>query len=793
MRLRWTAGFVQVAAVKTCDLQRVYPVSAAVLWERAIAVQERNRQLRKARTDVYAQQTRWNLIRRSAPKNSQGFAKPRRQQYSSEDSLISKHVCAYYMAAPSDPVFYRREGAMFTYPPLDATRKEIRLLEFHEDFPIHDYDVFLSCSTMVVSLDDPDRPPYRAISYTWGDSSVRRDILVNGQTFLVPKNAEVALRNLHSKVAGDKPVRLWIDSICINQESNAERSQQVSLMGDIYFNAHEVFIWLGLDDGTAAEVFRSFGLIMAQCRAETDDLTRFMDVVRTQTSSRGFVPRYSNSLESELPQDLNWAALRSLFSCEWFSRLWTVQEAALGRQCTCFRGAYFIDWMDILVSGRWLHYKRYWNLAGSNGEIKSMTAMSPMLALRSPSWGCDRPGHAGWCRVGQCYDGWPIHYLLSNTRFLGISEPRDKLYGIRSLVWKSQRSELIPNYDMEVAEIFARAAKTSIRSSGVTLALVLSVIQGGVDLEWYRKEGWPTWLPCWHLSHVDLVDPIDVLTVSPFDATDGIDVTLGPETLPWWSLQLGGVEMGEVHYVSAIVPKTEEDWWIDDLQQVLQGIWDDALESVSGLLIPVTTAAVGFLMSLCSGLSESRLIAPSDFKLVESPGSDAQSGLILKFDDTKYARLPDNITQAFILYATNRRIFVTSNGYIGLCTRHTQPGDTVCILEGGNMPFVLRSQSDHWLMLGNCYVHSIMQVSRNSLRFSRTRLLLIDVRASSSRLSDARDSWKSAGVRLTFDSDVQSLCRNIFIVLTVDSDVWSYHFDDSAQNLHFYRSRNLVG
>jgi len=41
--------------------------------------------------------------------------------------------------------------------------------------------------------------------------------------------------------------RVWIDAICINQDNLDERSQQVSLMTDIYSKARRVIIWLGED------------------------------------------------------------------------------------------------------------------------------------------------------------------------------------------------------------------------------------------------------------------------------------------------------------------------------------------------------------------------------------------------------------------------------------------------------------------------------------------------------------------------------------------------------------------
>jgi len=44
-----------------------------------------------------------------------------------------------------------------------------------------------------------------------------------------------------------KPVFLWIDQICINQEDPNERSDQVGIMDKIYKRANMVLIWLGCD------------------------------------------------------------------------------------------------------------------------------------------------------------------------------------------------------------------------------------------------------------------------------------------------------------------------------------------------------------------------------------------------------------------------------------------------------------------------------------------------------------------------------------------------------------------
>ena len=52
---------------------------------------------------------------------------------------------------------------------------------------------------------------------------------------------------------------IWIDAICINQEDNDEKGQQVQSMAKIYAKASRVIVWLGRaagDSDQALEVIR---------------------------------------------------------------------------------------------------------------------------------------------------------------------------------------------------------------------------------------------------------------------------------------------------------------------------------------------------------------------------------------------------------------------------------------------------------------------------------------------------------------------------------------------------------
>jgi len=55
-----------------------------------------------------------------------------------------------------------------------------------------------------------------------------------------------------------------------------------------------------------------------------------------------------------------------------------------------------------------------------------------------------------------------------------------------------------------------------------------------------------------------------------------------------------------------------------------------------------------------------------------------------------------------------RAWITTTRGYVGLAPEDVKEGDVICILFGGKVPYALRPRDGHYLFLGECYVHGIM-------------------------------------------------------------------------------------
>lgn len=73
------------------------------------------------------------------------------------------------------------------------------------------------------------------------------------------------------------------------------------------------------------------------------------------------------------------------------------------------------------------------------------------------------------------------------------------------------------------------------------------------------------------------------------------------------------------------------------------------------------------------------------------------------------AREPrDTGDASLIKYALGRRFFISGNSYFGLAPPEAQIGDQVAVLFGANTPFILRQKGSKFQMVGESYVHGLM-------------------------------------------------------------------------------------
>ncbi|KAK0620802.1 heterokaryon incompatibility, partial [Immersiella caudata] len=143
---------------------------------------------------------------------------------------------------------------------------------------------------------------YIALSYTWGSSAAKKEIIVNGKPALITVNLHSALAHILSLKEGRLAgliqyceYLLWVDAVCINQQDASEKFVQVANMRHVFANAQWVVAWLGpAGDGS-------------------DQLL-------------SDIHRWSPFLDREEEPPFNARALYSFFSRDWWTRMWILQE-----------------------------------------------------------------------------------------------------------------------------------------------------------------------------------------------------------------------------------------------------------------------------------------------------------------------------------------------------------------------------------------------------------------------------------------------------------------------------------
>ena len=172
-----------------------------------------------------------------------------------------------------------------------------------------------------------DGVEYEALSYSWSrteepDEALTGSFHANGRLVFALPNLILALKWLRYT---DRPCRIWVDYICINQANTEERNAQVQLMGQIYERARRVVCFLGESDDTSSEVIDDLGMI-----------------ANTKTHLAELFSNFNLDAVDRKGRDI-----QRFLQRPWFHRLWTVQEFALAKSTVLVCGPRTISWDTI--------------------------------------------------------------------------------------------------------------------------------------------------------------------------------------------------------------------------------------------------------------------------------------------------------------------------------------------------------------------------------------------------------------------------------------------------------------
>ena len=258
----------------------------------------------------------------------------------------------------------------------------------------------------VVSLDLA--PSYTALSYTWGPTSAPRYYLqCQPQEFdlELTANCYSALQHLRNRF-GD--ITIWVDSICINQDDEDEKTSQIPLMNRIYAGCEQLYIWLGPGNGNSDKTMDYLALCAKMSARLPFDLVTSRDEwprglratsacmwrARIRTLSEAFARLRIWVTHRWIARGVD---LDEIFARDWIRRAWTYQEIILSPNPTIVCGNKILSWEDVAT---YLMFRHSWWSALTINSQDPLRLIGPVPAATATSLESWRTTIAMWLQFG---------------------------------------------------------------------------------------------------------------------------------------------------------------------------------------------------------------------------------------------------------------------------------------------------------------------------------------------------------------------------------------------------------
>ena len=541
------------------------------------------------------------------------------------------------------------------------------------------------------------------------------------------------------------PRLLWVDAICINQQDMQERAKQISLMRRIYKRAFRLVVWLGRHEDDSP---RAVDFIAQVARKQQEGNDTALEWVRSRTSSPDFAA--------------TWVSLGRFFGRQWFRRAWVIQEYVAGgkdRAVFCcgqtrltllslenfilvgnelmFRGAldlYIHKFKGILKDRE---ASRDHDLSDHPGylteseEVRDVSArkmfeqiaadfirgMRSLASLRSLRGTFELAEENG-------IDSRDEHILLwlGRTRITDSSDPRDKVYAVLGLLDDSNKEGQVPITRSKSLIIDYNATVEDVYSSLVR-AIVESSERLGILSACTKRSELITrsWTPDWTQYPPDR----PLLTTVPVTGRFGAE--FGSPTMKFNHSAAGKTD-AVVSFSANLSNMTVRGILWDRIEFVSTKIVEGSSSFISPSFEADCRQMIEVLISQkdCTETESKEmmlraLMCCDDESISEGWIPSLQDWLLPHPSDTNFNldhsapnpasnwRTSQFLTALLDSLWTDRRIFQTEKGFIGQGPATSTNGDIVCILLGCPVPMVLRVVKNHYELVGEAYMHGIMQ------------------------------------------------------------------------------------
>ncbi|KAF4988106.1 hypothetical protein FGRMN_9972 [Fusarium graminum] len=579
----------------------------------------------------------------------------------------------------------------------------------------------------VVSLENT--PTFYALSHSWGTQVQSKVVQVEGGYLFLTPGLAAGLGVLQTLAKGESSLEpplkyIWIDSICVNQQSTEDRSSQVALMRRIYSTSVTTLVWLGTEFdwgpsawGLVEQIYGVFHSRYPDTKTEADiPSNTYSDASHHATG----LPSWDHS---------SWGHLNQLMDIEWFSRIWVVQEVVLSRRdpiIICGNRLY--PWHHLHWASAWMRRTGYMRLPQISERLLNVFIMG---------------------NLRHCLARWPLDALMAFTQTkFHATDQRDKIYGLLGLAAECQDNSqmpeaLRPDYSIDLAQAYLKVARYLLEN-GSSLA-ILTRARGTKGSPMIRQRVYdladlPSWTPDWsdfrvfnkgirtslarvHFS--DKEEPPRLGFPHVYAASAGIGMKLyDSEDIS--VLRVGGAKLATITQVYSFDGNEASK---DDFELVidskLQNAWNVYASNVAvdktnmaswaTWFIKTTTAERHGLIgrrweqTLKDGMAYLFRLLDDNHERTSLPftGSDRADFMEL-LQQLSYGGQPDEYAFLAYTYCFNRCFLVTSTGNIGIGPSDTHPGDWVVVIFGGQVPYVMREDGIWWSFIGELYLDGYM-------------------------------------------------------------------------------------
>jgi hypothetical protein len=333
-------------------------------------------------------------------------------------------------------------------------------------------------------------------------------------------------------------------------------------------------------------------------------------------------------------------------------------------------------------------------------------------------------------------------YELHRARGLKATDPCDRVFAMLGHysvsgpnlegVRNTRLAEMKADYKKSVAQAYFDVAERAL--TGDTSLIALAAVQHmnlppseeapqQIDDRVIDENTFPSWVPDWRTyQSFILSEPIN-----PHRAHGTTSSKLSVDTTNL-ILNIHGIRVDVVEACSKPLAAKEFHFKssssVAGQQLAIESLWREICLkdrfSLDETYLNGETAFFAYMQTLANGCVQnatregrpydesfkSECLAKEAMHVVNALGSEAVAPSLCEMAEK--AGTKDEWSRVANGASKNRIFARTKKGYYVLGPKVMKEGDVVCVLYGGKMPFVLRPWGRYFLLVGECYVHGLM-------------------------------------------------------------------------------------